>query len=121
MAIIRERRAWNSRRAQSCSASLLHVTADKEITMFALNQARPEPETSQFSINELAERRLHTNPYLALKGVSCDCLDGVLFLRGCLPTYYLKQRAQEVVGGLKGVERIDNQIRVLTPTPSHQG
>jgi osmotically-inducible protein OsmY len=97
------------------------MTAGKEITMFSTNPDRPEPETTQFSINELAEKRLHSNPYSALKGVSCDCLDGVLFLRGCLPTYHLKQLAQEVVGGLEGVGRIDNQIRVLTPTPSHQG
>jgi len=82
--------------------------------MFALNPACAEPESLQASINDLAERCLRSNPYLALKRVSCDYLDGVLFLRGCLPTYYLKQLAQEVVGGLKGVERIDNQIQVLT-------
>jgi osmotically-inducible protein OsmY len=97
------------------------MMAGKEITMFSRNPVRPVPQTSQFSINELAEKRLQSNPYLALKGVSCDCLDGVLFLRGCLPTYYLKQLAQEVVVGLKGVERIDNQIQVVTPTPSGQG
>jgi osmotically-inducible protein OsmY len=90
--------------------------------MFALNPACAEPETSQASIRELAERRLSSNPYLALKWVSCDLFDGVLFLRGCLPTYYLKQLAQEVVGGLEGVERIDNQIQVLAPTfRSRQG
>ena len=82
--------------------------------MFSLNPARPKPDTSQFSINELAEKRIHSNPYLALKGVSCDCLDGVLFLRGSLPTYYLKQLAQQVVVGL-GVGHIDNQIQVVTP------
>jgi osmotically-inducible protein OsmY len=42
-------------------------------------------------------------------------LDGVLVLRGCLPTYYLKQVAQEVVVSVQGVERIDNQIQVVTP------
>lgn len=90
--------------------------------MFALNPVCAQPETSQVSINELAERRLRSNPYLALKSVSCDCLDGVLFLEGCLPTYYLKQLAQEIVGGLQGVDRIDNQIQVLTPTfRSRQG
>lgn len=90
--------------------------------MFTLNPACAEPETSQASINDLAERCLHSNPYLALKNVSCDYLDGVLFLRGCLPTYYLKQLAQEVVGGLEGVEHIDNQIQVLAPAfRSRQG
>jgi hypothetical protein len=61
---------------------------------------------------------LHSNPYLVLKHISCDYLDGVLILRGCLPTYYLKQLAQETVADLDGVDRIDNQIQVVTPTLS---
>jgi hypothetical protein len=65
------------------------------------------------SMTELAETRLHSNPYLALKRVCCDYLDGVLFLRGWLPTYYLKQVAQEVVARLDGIGRIDNQIQVV--------
>jgi osmotically-inducible protein OsmY len=64
---------------------------------------------------DLAERRLRSNPYLSLKNVSCDWLDGVLVLRGCLPSYYLKQIAQEVVARLDGVTAVDNQIQVVTP------
>jgi len=82
--------------------------------MFLLECA--EPETSQANIIDLAERCLRNNMYLALKGVSCDFLDGVLVLRGCLPTYYLKQLAQEAVAALNSVDRIDNQIQVVTPT-----
>jgi osmotically-inducible protein OsmY len=37
----------------------------------------------------------------------------VLVLRGCLPSYYLKQLAQEVVAHLEGVEGVDNQIQVV--------
>jgi osmotically-inducible protein OsmY len=74
--------------------------------MSALNPASP-------GVKELAERCLRNNPYLALKNVSCDLLGGVLVLRGCLPTYYLKQIAQQAVASLEGVERVDNQIEVL--------
>jgi osmotically-inducible protein OsmY len=63
----------------------------------------------------LAESCLRRNPYLALKNVSCDGRDGVLVLRGCLPTYYLKQVAQEAVAHLEGLKRIENQIQVVTP------
>ena len=71
---------------------------------------------------DLAERSLRSNSYLALKNISCDLLDGVLVLRGCLPTYYLKQIAQEVVAHLEGVKRIENRIQVVTPAfPSRQG
>ena len=71
---------------------------------------------------DMAERCLRSNPYLALKNVSCGWLDGVLVLRGCLPSYYLKQIAQAAVASLEGVHRIDNQIQVVTPAyPSRQG
>jgi osmotically-inducible protein OsmY len=69
----------------------------------------------QSPIADLAERLLRSNPYLALKNVSCDWLDGVLILRGCLPSFYLKQITQEVVASVEGVEHIDNQILVVTP------
>src|SRR5438309_850834 len=61
---------------------------------------------------ELAERRLRGNSYLALKNVSCTCLDGILLLEGSLPTYYLKQLAQEVVADIDGVDQIVNNIEV---------
>ena len=66
---------------------------------------------------ELAEGRLRRNPYLALKNVACDCRGGVLVLRGCLPSYYLKQVAQEAVARLEGVQAVDNQIQVMPPPP----
>jgi hypothetical protein len=63
---------------------------------------------------------LRSNPYLALKNISCYLFDGVLVLRGCLPTYYLKQIAQAAVASMKGVRRIDNQIQVVRETPQDQ-
>jgi osmotically-inducible protein OsmY len=66
-------------------------------------------------IADLAERLLRSNPYLTLKNVSCDWHDGVVVLRGCVPSFYLKQIAQEVVASVEGVERIENQIEVVTP------
>src|SRR5262245_39312834 len=71
--------------------------------------------TRQPGIGELAEGRLRSNSYLALKNVSCEGHDRVLTLRGCLPSYYLKQVAQAVVAEVNGVERIDNQIDVVAP------
>ena len=89
--------------------------------MPARNRASAQPATPsrmpQAGLRELAEGRLRRNPYLALKSVSCDCRGGVLVLRGCLPSYYLKQVAQEVVARLEGVQAVDNQIQVMTPAP----
>jgi osmotically-inducible protein OsmY len=63
-------------------------------------------------IAEGAEIRLRSNPYLALKNVSCEYREGVLTLRGSLPSYYLKQMAQTAVARLDGVQRIVNEIEV---------
>jgi osmotically-inducible protein OsmY len=62
----------------------------------------------------LAEGVLRRSPYQALKHVACDYHGGVLTLRGRLPTYYLKQRAQEAVAGIGGVGRVANEIEVTT-------
>ena len=75
----------------------------------------PTSTGPQASIPELADRRLHSARYRALHHVSCEYLDGVLVLRGCLPSYYLKQVAQEVVAPLEAVDPIDNRIQVVTP------
>jgi osmotically-inducible protein OsmY len=65
---------------------------------------------------EMAERCLRSNPHLALSNnISCEYVNGVVVLRGCLPTYYLKQLAQEAIANLEGIERIDNQIQVVSP------
>ena len=65
-------------------------------------------------IIEGAETRLRANPYLALKNVSCEYEQGVLTLRGCLPTYYLKQMAQTAMDRLDGVDQVVNEIEVLS-------
>ena len=75
---------------------------------------RPDPRAG---IQALAEWGLRRSRYPALRAVSCDYQDGVLVLRGCLPSYYLKQVAQEVVARLDGVQAVDNQIQVMTPAP----
>jgi osmotically-inducible protein OsmY len=62
---------------------------------------------------DLAERALRSSPYLALRNVACDSRDGALVLRGCLPTYYLKQVAQAVVARVEGVRQVVNEIEVV--------
>ena len=76
---------------------------------------RPDPRAG---IQALAERGLRSSRYAALKRVSCDYQGGVLVLRGRLPSYYLKQMAQEVVGHqVQGVSRLDKQIQVVRTDP----
>ena len=64
---------------------------------------------------EQAESRLWGPPYLALAEVSCSYRDGVLTLRGRVPTCRLKRLAEAVVSHIGGVEWVENEIEVMAP------
>jgi hypothetical protein len=61
---------------------------------------------------QAAKDRLRKTPYPALGALSCEYDQGVLFLRGHLPTFYQKQLAQEAVFGLAGVVQVVNETEV---------
>jgi osmotically-inducible protein OsmY len=63
-------------------------------------------------IEESVQGRLLGSPYFAIRNIGCVYRDGVLTLRGSLPTYYLKQMAQSVVTETEGVTTVVNQIEV---------
>jgi osmotically-inducible protein OsmY len=63
-------------------------------------------------IGEAAEARLRSANYVELRAVSCEFRQGVLTLRGKVPSYYLKQMAQSLVDGVPGVVELDNQLEV---------
>jgi len=48
----------------------------------------------------------------AARQITCEYEDGVLLLRGHLPSYYEKQMAQETLRALEGVDQIINKIEV---------
>jgi len=58
---------------------------------------------------------LQHSPYRALHNIAWEYREGVLTLRGRLPSYYLKQVAQTTVSRVAGVGRIVNEIRVEPP------
>src|SRR5262245_54867322 len=63
-------------------------------------------------IDPKAEESLRRSSYLSLRDVSCLSSEGVLFLHGNLPSYYLKQVAQEIASGVEGVHHVVNRIKV---------
>jgi hypothetical protein len=67
-------------------------------------------------VEELACRRLSVeSPYLFyFMKITCHYENGVLTLRGQLPTFYLKQVLQTRLCGLDEVECIDNQVDVVS-------
>jgi len=79
--------------------------ADSDVAFLTSPTRRVDPA-------DLAERALRNSPYLSLRNIVCEYRDGVLTLRGCLPSYYLKQVAQAVACSTEGVQRVINEIEV---------
>lgn len=62
-----------------------------------------------------AAGRLQSAGYHGLAEVTCEFHEGVLTLRGRVPTFYLKQVAQTVVRAVEDVTEIVNRIEVFAP------
>jgi hypothetical protein len=67
-----------------------------------------------WEVKKEAEDRLWHSPYLELRNVTCDLHEGVLTLRGRVPSYFLKQLAQTLLSGLDGISVLNNQLDVIT-------
>jgi hypothetical protein len=59
-----------------------------------------------------AEQRLRESPYFAHRTLRCDYHEGVLTVRGRVPSYYLRQMALETVRRVKSVEQLVDRIEV---------
>jgi hypothetical protein len=74
----------------------------------------PEREDGATETTRVANALLMQCP--AFRGrrewVRCHCQERCLFLEGFLPTFYLKQLAQEAVRRVPGIDRIVNRIVV---------
>jgi len=67
---------------------------------------------STTNIAEAAMECLRCSLYKVFAGVSCDCEQGVLLLRGRVSSFYHKQVAQEAVARVNGVTQVVNDIEV---------
>ena len=63
-------------------------------------------------VEEEAGARLRCSAYRDVRGVTCEFHEGVLTLRGRVPSYYMKQIAQSLVLGMDGAEEINNRLEV---------
>lgn len=70
------------------------------------------------SIEEQARQILEQHPHFhgRSKDVRCCQKDGALCLEGVVPSYYLKQLAQEALRDLKRAIHVENRIAVASPT-----
>lgn len=56
--------------------------------------------------------RLRSSPYPVLRILTCEFRRGHLIVYGTVPTYYMKQMAQETVRPVAGVKKITNHVSV---------
>ena len=75
---------------------------------------RPVRKSDEFEMRIIARvrDRLSRSAYSQMGRVVATYQHGILVLRGCLPSQYLKQVAQELVNGVEGVNAVINQIEV---------
>ncbi|HVX64599.1 MAG TPA: BON domain-containing protein [Pirellulales bacterium] len=55
---------------------------------------------------------LEQNPHVPHRNLRFEASEGQIVLRGIVRSYYQKQMAQEAVGGIDGVQTIENQLEV---------
>ena len=75
---------------------------------------RADPPGSSTASGEVIQRCFEDSPYPALRGIRCTVHAGVAQLDGMLPSFYLKQLAQEIARQLEDVKQVNNQIEVIS-------
>jgi osmotically-inducible protein OsmY len=99
-------------------------------TSLTIKQSSGQPETSRLanavqnahedlSIKRKADnlvsqirQALQSKGHLSLRGLEFLTEDGLLILRGTVPSYYLKQLAQVAVLAVPGVVEMHNEVQV---------
>ena len=75
---------------------------------------KPLPDETQAErIIAVAKDRILHQPHLSVQRIWCEFNGRQLYLRGQVPSFYLKQLAQTAVSGLDGVSQVINEIEVL--------
>jgi hypothetical protein len=67
------------------------------------------------SIADIAQARLRASPYPSIRRILCFYHEGILVLRGRLPTFFHTQVAQTAVADIEGVVQVVNQVKVFEP------
>jgi osmotically-inducible protein OsmY len=73
----------------------------------AVNIRSEDDEIAQNALRELRARG-----YEGLLSITCEHHEGMLVLRGCVPSYHLKQLAQVAVSKVPGVKLVVNSVTV---------
>jgi hypothetical protein len=81
-----------------------------------MQTAREAPNRRAEDMEERARALVDAHSHFAGRAQQFEFqyADGVLVVRGRVPTFYLKQTLQHALKRLDGVRRIDNQVAVVS-------
>lgn len=69
---------------------------------------RHDPQEAQAAI----QQALHLAGYGELRRVGVECNGGAITISGRVPTYYLKQLAQNIALNVPGIGQVNNELHV---------
>jgi hypothetical protein len=72
------------------------------------------PASSDAVIARRALERLRASSFVSVRRLTCDVHEGMLTLRGRLPSYYTKQVALSLLVDVEGVEEITDRVVVVS-------
>ena len=92
---------------------MMTTTEDHRMTCVVLDAAFERPPMEELARRRLAEACSYA---FCFNQVTFRYVQGVLILRGRVPSFYLKQVLLTLLRDLEGVEHIDNQVEVISAT-----
>ena len=74
---------------------------------------RTEPISPDAAIALRAQERLCGSSFVSVRRLTCDVHEGMLTVRGRLPSFYTKQMALSLLAEVEGVEEITDRVEVV--------
>ncbi|MBX6772382.1 MAG: BON domain-containing protein [Chloroflexi bacterium] len=75
----------------------------------------PLPPENDEQVTQAVRQAFFLDPILSVDSFEITTANRVVYLRGMVPTPDLKERAEQVAAQVQGVNRVVNQVRVVTP------
>ncbi len=66
-------------------------------------------------LTRIAKKRIQSSQYSEIRRIQCEVREGILFLKGQVSSYYIKQLAQEIVRTVEGIGGLANHVEVTYP------
>jgi len=83
-----------------------------------LPQTAADDRPASHAVLAAVRAQLQESPYPGIRRIACEFREGVLTLRGRLPSFYQKQVVQTLAGRVQGIREIQNRVDVVTsPEP----